>query len=602
MDGATQIYTSNNITLFNAIVQRKQGTTINYRAVFIDQVDPLTPVVNINNSRFIYGNTGLKIRMANSPAIAFTNNVFNNCQTGLYTEGISSTVNGNTMSNCDIGWQIQNPIGSILGKNLYINNGSLGIIINNQNTNVVKIENTNIVNTATGMHVSQGELLVKCVNINNSFTGIIATNGGKVTFNTLNGSGYNTIQNILEHGISLYTNGTSSGGNLNLTNGNSIIKAANGAASYWSAFGVMGNYPTLSCSQQTIPDPSGNYTEAVDVSGNFIANQGYGTLNTTNFFYYRCGYNNGRFHSNTNYTQQFVEGQINNTCLQGTIGGGGGGFGKTANNPSMLIFDSVLANLNSQNPNYKLGLQQLKELLMLNNMANIQQRTEARSLYHQALWAFAEGVRNNQINLLDSSKDIATIDDAKFVINKLIHQDNQSNLTFNYLLDKANLLRNTNERVLSISLLDSIKNVFSLDSSDLALVDYWHCVNEAEQAIIDSLIAFDSVNFYYPCMQKRDIIQLNKRDVPVSINSINTDNTPNIQVYPNPTFSVITITNLGISENTVTLFAVDGKKILCKTSTENELSINLGSLLPGVYILEIKNESGVFKRKIFKSN
>jgi hypothetical protein len=601
MDGATQIYTSNAITLFNCIIQRKQGTTINYKGVIVEQVDPLTPAVNINNSRFIYGNTGLKIRMTNTPSITLTNNIFNYCQTGLYTEGLSSTVISNTMSNCDIGWQIQNPIGSTLGKSLFINNGSLGVLVNNQNTNVAKIENSNITNTSIGIHVSQGELIAKCININNCLTGINATDGGTITFNSTSGGGYNTILNSIEQGVSLYGNNSSNGGHLNLVNGNSIIKAANGAASYWNAFGVMGNYPSLSCLQTTIPDPSGNYLEAVDVSGNYIASQGYGLPNTTNYFYNRCAYDNGRFHSNTNYTQLFVEDQINNTCLQGTIGGGGG-LGKTANNPSMLIFDSVLANLNSQNPNYKLGLLQLKELVTMNNMANNQERVEARRLYHQVLWAFAEGVRSNQINLLDSSKDVSTIDDVKYVINKLTHQDNQSNLTFNYLLDKANLLRNTNERGLSISLLDSIRYVFSLDSSDLALVDYWHCVNEAEQAIMDSLIAFDSAGLYFPCMQKKDLALLNKRDVPVSINSITTDSSPNIQVYPNPTFSVITISNLGISEHTVTLFTVEGKKILGKTSTENELSLNLGSLASGIYILEIKNESGIVKRKILKSN
>jgi hypothetical protein len=600
MDGATQIYTSNSISLFNCIVQQKTGSTISHKGVIIDQVDPIKPTVTINYSKFTHATTGLKIRMTNSQAITMANNIFNYCETGLFTEGISSTVKNNVFTNCTIGWQIQNPIGSTLGQNLLVNYGSVGIIVNNQNTNVVKIESSNILNTATGMYVSQGELVAKCTNINNCTIGLTAVDGGKLTFNSLNGGGFNTIQNSIEHGISLYANSSSSGGNLNIINGNSIIKASSGAATYWSAFGVMGGYPTLSCAQNTIADPSGNYVEAVDVSGNFIANQGFGLLSTNNYFYYRCGYNNGRFHCNTNYTLQFLEGQINNTCQQSTIGGGGG-LGKTDHNPSMLIFDSVLANLNSQNPNYKLGLLQLKELLMLNNMTNISQKIEARNLYHQVLWAFAEGVRNNQINLLDSSKDISTINDVKYVINKLIHQDNQSNFTFNYLLDKANLLRNSNERNLSISLLDSIKNVFSLDSADLALVDYWHCVNEAEQAIIDTLIAFDSVGFYYPCMQKKDITQLSKRDVPASINFVQSSS-PNIQVYPNPTWSEITITNLGNSAYTISLYSIDGKKMLSKSSTENNLRINLDSLSDGIYILEIKNESGIIQRKILKAN
>ncbi len=601
MEGATQIYTSNNMTLFNCMVQRKQGTTINHKGVIIDQVDPITPTVNINNSSFVYGSTGLKIRMTNSQSVTLTNNVFNNCQTGLFTEGLSSTVISNTMTNCDIGWQIQNPIGSTLGKNLFINNGSVGILVNNQNTNVAKIESSNIVNTSIGIHVSQGELIAKCININNCFTGINVTDGGTLTFNNLTGGGYNTILNSIEQGVSLYANNSSNGGNLNLVNGNSIIKAANGATNYWNAFGVMGVYPTLSCVQSTIPDPSGNYMEAVDVSGNFIANQNFGIPNTDDHFYYRCGFNNGRFHSNTNYSQQAVENMITLTCQQGTTNGGNNGLGKTMNSGSMLVFDSVLAELNGQNPNYKLGLSQLKNLIEVNTMTNYQQKKEARRIYHQTLWAFAEGVRNNQINLLDSGKDLSAIDNVKYVINKLIQQDNQSNLTFNYLLDKANLLRNSNDRSMAINLLDSIKNVFSLDSANLALVDYWHCVNEAEQAIIDSLIAFDSVGFYYPCMQKKDVVQLNKRDVPASIN-FTPSGSLNIQIYPNPTFSEITITNLGVSEHTISLYSIDGKKILSKTSTENNISFNLDSLSEGIYILEIKNSSGIVQQKIIKSN
>jgi hypothetical protein len=143
--------------------------------------------------------------------------------------------------------------------------------------------------------------------------------------------------------------------------------------------------------------------------------------------------------------------------------------------------------------------------------------------------------------------------------------------------------------------------VFSLDSANLALVDYWHCVNEAEQAIIDSLIAFDSVGFYYPCMQKKDVVQLNKRDVPASIN-FTPSGSLNIQIYPNPTFSEITITNLGVSEHTISLYSIDGKKILSKTSTENNISFNLDSLSEGIYILEIKNSSGIVQQKIIKSN
>jgi hypothetical protein len=601
MDGATQIYTTNSITLFNCIVQRKTGTTINHNGVVIDQIDPARPTVSINNSMFSYGSAGLKIRMTNSAPITLANNVFNFCQTGLYTEGVSSTVTGGAMVSCDIGWQIQNPIGSTFGKNISINNGALGILVNNQNTNVVKIESSNMNNTTIGMHVSQGELIAKCNNMNNCFTGITAMDGGKVTFNVLNGGGYNSIENSIEQGISLYASGSSGGGNLNLVNGNSIIKAANGAAPYWSAFGIMGNYPALSCLQNTIPDPSGNYSEAVDVSGNFIAHQGYGLPNTTNYFYNRCTYDNGRFHSNTNYSQQTVQSLMTANCIQVSTGGGGStGFGKTAANNSVLVYDSVLAALNGQYPNYKLGLTQLKQLLLLNNMASNLQKKQARDLYRQALWAFAEGVRSGQINLLDSGKDVATITDVKAIFNKLILQDNQSGLTFTYLLDKANLLRNCNERNPAIVLLDSIKLVFNLDSADLALVDYWHCVNEGEQAIIDSLVTYDSLAFYYPCMKQKDVTPLGKRGLPTSIHAA-PSLAEKILVFPNPATTQITISNLGQADHTITIYSLDGKKLMSKTTNQNTVYLDIDFLVAGMYIMKISSNEETIEQKIIKA-
>jgi hypothetical protein len=259
-----------------------------------------------------------------------------------------------------------------------------------------------------------------------------------------------------------------------------------------------------------------------------------------------------------------------------------------------------LAALNSQYPNYKLGLTQLKELLLLNNMANSVQKKQARDLYRQALWAFAEGVRSGQINLLDSGKDVATINDVKAIFNKLIHQDNQSGLTFTYLLDKANLLRNCNERNPAIGLLDSMKVTFSLDSADMALVDYWHCVNEAEQAIIDSLVTYDSLAYYYPCMQKKDITPLGKRALPTSVNA-----TPSlaekIQVFPNPATTQITISNLGQAAHTITIFSLDGKKLMSKTANQTTVYLDIDFLAAGMYVMEISSNGETTQQKIIKA-
>ena len=80
--------------------------------------------------------------------------------------------------------------------------------------------------------------------------------------------------------------------------------------------------------------------------------------------------------------------------------------------------------------------------------------------------------------------------------------------------------------------------------------------------------------------------------------------TNQIKVFPNPASSIINIENLDDHViDKVAIFDSVGKKVLddmvCVT---NYLAIDIGSLLPGIYFIEITTDNETVRKKIIKSN
>jgi hypothetical protein len=67
--------------------------------------------------------------------------------------------------------------------------------------------------------------------------------------------------------------------------------------------------------------------------------------------------------------------------------------------------------------------------------------------------------------------------------------------------------------------------------------------------------------------------------------SLNTFDTPKINIYPNPTSSVFTIEANEIIEN-VTLFNVLGQEVMVKNPNSNSVTLDTSSLQTGVYVVK----------------
>ena len=75
------------------------------------------------------------------------------------------------------------------------------------------------------------------------------------------------------------------------------------------------------------------------------------------------------------------------------------------------------------------------------------------------------------------------------------------------------------------------------------------------------------------------------------------DNIEGLSLYPNPVSNgKIYITSKNGEDKEITIFDVLGKKVLQTNLTSKEL--NLGNLMPGVYIIKIKEDEATATRKL----
>ena len=86
---------------------------------------------------------------------------------------------------------------------------------------------------------------------------------------------------------------------------------------------------------------------------------------------------------------------------------------------------------------------------------------------------------------------------------------------------------------------------------------------------------------------------------PIGLEDFNTDHKNKINIYPNPTDDLITISNVDGAE--IHIFDVNGRLVLTKVSTSPKLTLSLSSLSKGAYIVKIlKNNSISVKKLILK--
>ena len=70
-------------------------------------------------------------------------------------------------------------------------------------------------------------------------------------------------------------------------------------------------------------------------------------------------------------------------------------------------------------------------------------------------------------------------------------------------------------------------------------------------------------------------------------------------VYPNPAERIVTITseNRSIPES-IEFYNLQGRKVLQKNSKQSKITIDLGDLKSGIYIIRITSKGRMFNKKI----
>ncbi len=75
-----------------------------------------------------------------------------------------------------------------------------------------------------------------------------------------------------------------------------------------------------------------------------------------------------------------------------------------------------------------------------------------------------------------------------------------------------------------------------------------------------------------------------------------------VQMYPNPSKDILNIKlTKEMDESVLKLYSADGKLVLDKMMSSSETAINISSLPNGMYILEIKSENIIVRKKLLKN-
>lgn len=72
------------------------------------------------------------------------------------------------------------------------------------------------------------------------------------------------------------------------------------------------------------------------------------------------------------------------------------------------------------------------------------------------------------------------------------------------------------------------------------------------------------------------------------------------RIYPNPANNVVSVTNSQLKEAVVTVYDLNGRALLSKVVNETSSEINISNLQTGVYLFNVKTETGEFVKRIAK--
>lgn len=93
-----------------------------------------------------------------------------------------------------------------------------------------------------------------------------------------------------------------------------------------------------------------------------------------------------------------------------------------------------------------------------------------------------------------------------------------------------------------------------------------------------------------------DLSQIKKITFKAISATSNLDSESDIQVFPNPVRNILFLKNAEQFSGIITIYTVDGRKILEKSYSQNE-GLDVSSLSQGVYILMLNNQALKFSKQ-----
>lgn len=116
--------------------------------------------------------------------------------------------------------------------------------------------------------------------------------------------------------------------------------------------------------------------------------------------------------------------------------------------------------------------------------------------------------------------------------------------------------------------------------------------NQSYEKDVSSMITFSTPEVY-PSYRPPFLVDIEDTDLAVAM-----DENIKAKLYPNPATTHFTVDLSSITKADLKLFDLTGKMVMSKTNVTGQIMIPVNTLENGIYILNVKTESGSYMQKI----
>jgi|GEM_PF-6554019 len=568
----------------------------------------------VNNSIIENANKGLAdylVGTNNFPLIV-SNSIIRNCAHGIFTSGVGNSFTGVTFQNNDYGMVSDGTIfHDVVTNCTFTNHNSAAVWFGGQSGATIKFYDCVIENPTTpgdyGVWSMGGTTSYRCGKVNGhtknignggqSSAGFYVTDNGILNLSTTmpEASGFVDVSNNFRIIEAFYAN------TLCLTDGfnNFLISGGQDSKCHWLGAtckpAIIGNiYPNAGCPLTIVADQ--NYWDQNINSYGKPINPHYNDLN--------CGTGNP-------YSDVIIEDMFPlnfpascpappNPCLpfcsrNALINCPTCPLLFTANFTGVKLNEAILFAINKMDSTIAIGYKTAVNLLyeIIDYPSIIPDAINSdllKTAYRQIQQALYQAVRSGQVPVSDAY--IANEVNKVFQIQDSLIAAASGNERMYLMMDKAFVYRLIDRRNQSLAIINAL--ISQADSSNMDYLNHWLCLIDAEEKVRNGIIS----NQEYAITVSSCGIPAARTMNWTAQESINNNSaTKNNLVYPNPSSGDFTFEFKNINGKTsISILDLTGKLVLWEEVTNPKFTIRNPQLTPGLYLYEIKNESGELLR------